>query len=87
MKARLALLYVLNRTDRQDHIVKSFGVGLYAELRVMDFNLDDGSKRSVLKNDIIIVKIEKMPKRKTFLMGKDKEVKGLGKAVASIRTF
>ena len=87
MKTKLALLYVLNRTDRQDHIVKCFGAGLYAELRVMVFNLDDGSKRSVLKDDIIICKIEKMPKRKTFLMGKDKEIKGLGRAVALIRNF
>lgn len=85
METKLTLLYARYRDDMQDYIVKLFGSGLYAELEVMDSKLDNGSKRSVLKGDIIICKVEKIGKRKTFLMGTDKQIRGLGCAVTLVR--
>lgn len=68
-------------------LTEKFGKGIYTEFTVLDSVLDDGSKRSILKDDILFVRSETEPEQEIYFVDGNGEVTGLGIAVMLSRVI
>jgi len=78
MKAKLIPVGPAN--ELQSYYERTYGKGTYYIFKVTDNNLDNGTEKSILKNDLLMCRIEGEPRE--ACLEKDFNIKGIGIAVA-----